>query len=112
VPVVYNLIALYWIADGGFDLVAGLSAKEPSLVAAVFGGFWMMIGFGLLVRIEFVRGLVNILSFIKIGFGVLAIIGGLVGSATVGASALLIVLFGVIDVVTGGLMVYLIGETD
>lgn len=83
---VYNLIALYWIADGGFDLVAGLSAKEPSIIAAVFGGFWMMIGFGLFVRVEFVRGLVNILSFLKIAFGLLAIVGGLVGSAIVGAA--------------------------
>ncbi|MGI8922484.1 MAG: hypothetical protein ACR2HJ_00355 [Fimbriimonadales bacterium] len=54
----------------------------------------------------------NILSFLRILGGLFAIWIGLLGTVALGGWALLLVILGVLDVITGGFMIYLIGETD
>lgn len=109
VPVAYNIIAGYWILSGGFSLVSALAhggGKTGSYVAAAFGLFTVLIGLGLLLRIEIVRGIVNVLCALQIIGGAIGVLGAFLR----GAPLELVLSF--VQIGTAGFMIYLIGETD
>lgn len=114
--VVYTIIAAYWIFDGALDIASGSGVfgnKYTSPVVVIVGAIGAGLGLGLLFRVELVRGIANILSWIKILGGIFGILNGLMfGAFFSGLLGLILILFSVLDIVTGGLMVYLIAETE
>lgn len=69
-------------------------------------------GLGLLLRVEFIRGIINFFCGLRIICGLFKLAGTLIGALFSGPLALLSALFIVLDIATAALMVYLIGETE
>src|SRR5262245_17294319 len=69
----YYAVSGYWILSGGLGVLQGIGAVGggSNLVALVFGGLTAVMGLGLVFRIEFIRGIVNVVSFLKILGGLL-----------------------------------------
>lgn len=110
---VYYTISGYWALSGIVYIIGGLGAlKGFGPCDVVSGAISLILGIGLIMRFEFIRGVVNVACFVKIlgaiwgawqGFLLFPILGGL---AAIG------LIFSVIDFVTGAFMIFLIGETD
>lgn len=98
------------------DIFRGVRSLEESggfaYVGIVFGAITALVAIGLMARIELVRGIVNILSFLRILSGALGLWGALMGSLFIGPLAILFAIFSAIDMASGLFMIYLIGETD
>jgi hypothetical protein len=107
---VYYLIAVWWIVDGVRSVV-GLLALKHNL-----WGLWGLIdvamGVGLLMRVEVVRGLVNLFSFVQILLGVLGIVTGFLMSAVMGFYGALLMLINTLEIAAAVFMIFLIGETE
>jgi hypothetical protein len=71
-----------------------------------------LVGLGLLLRIEIVRGVVNFFCALQLLRGLLGLAGTLLGMMFVGPYAIIYLLLNVIDISTAAFMIYLIGETD
>ncbi len=106
----YNLIAVWWIIDGLRNLVWTLVFRHE--LWGLFGLIDVVMGVGLLLRIEVVRCLVNLFCFVQILFGLLGIITGLLMSGFLGFIGVLMILMNALDIAAAGLMIYLIGETE
>lgn len=105
----YNLISLYWILSGGYQFVSALlisSDKGPDYVGAVAGLLPIVVGLGLLLRLNIIRGIVNFLCALQILGGIL----GVIVSFFAGDPVQLIM--ALVQIGTSGFMIYLIGETD
>ena len=123
----YYVIAVYWIISGAEGIVQSLNLGpfatsvviegvkiDPgiSIVGLVFSALSVVVGFGLLFKIEFMRGIVNVLCFLQILNGLLGLWTGVLSSALLGPIGLLITIMSIFNIVTGALMIYIIGETD
>ena len=105
----YNLIASYWILNGVWGIISDtvLAGKDgPNLVGAAMGALGALIGLGLLLRIEAVRGVVNFVCALQILFGILDVI-----TAFILGSPLMMIL-ALVQIATAGLLIFLIGETE
>lgn len=107
----YYLIAAWWVVDGAQLAYQSLSGGLVATLGLVIGVVSALVGLGLLLRIEAARGIVNVLCFLQILDGLLALvfllfsgIGGLWGAVSL--------IFTFIRIGFAGLMIYLIGETD
>jgi hypothetical protein len=114
--IAYFGIAGYWLLGGAIDVFRGIQALpkagDIAYVGIAFGGATALVAIGLIMRAELVRGLVNILSFLRILDGALGLWGALLGSLYLGPIAIVFAIFSGLDVASGLLMIYLIGETD
>jgi len=113
---VYRAVCVYWIAAGALGVARALASGEASsptgIVAMGVAALGALVGIGLLLHIEVVRGVVNVLSFLKILSGLLGFLTGLLGSIVGGMWGVVAMLTSLLDIATGGLMIFLIGETD
>lgn len=87
----------------GIDLFAAISL--------VFDSVGALVGLGLLLRLEIVRGITNIICFLGILSGIRFTLAGL-GATFFTSWGLLIVIYGIIKICVYAFMIYLIGETD
>jgi hypothetical protein len=114
--IAYFGIAGYWLIGGIMDVVRGLTSLSGAgafaYIGIAFGAFTALVGIGLMARVELVRGIVNVICFLRIIFGLLGLWGALWGSLFLGPLALLFAVFAAFDIVTGILMIYLLGETE
>src|SRR5213083_132352 len=66
--IAYYGIAAYWVIGGGMDVFRGVKALSGAgffaYIGIAFGVATALVGLGLILHAEIVRGLVNILSFI------------------------------------------------
>ena len=116
-PAYYTVAAYFAVAAIVQILLIVMNKKsdmsDPFTIAMIaIHGFSVIVGIGLLAKIEIVRGVVNYLSFAKIlGAlrGILASFGMMLLSTGLGV---LILLLSVLDLCAAVLMIYLIGETD
>lgn len=123
----YYIVSVYWIISGVQSILEALNVGpfattivfqgvkiDPgiNIIGLVFGLFSAVIGFGLLLKIEAIRGVANVLCFLQIAGGLLGLWGGIMASAVLGPIGLLITIMNLLDIITGGLMIYVIGETD
>lgn len=109
VGVAYNLIAVYWLISGLWSALAAsvLSGSgEPNILSVVFGSATSLVGLGLLLRIEFVRGIVNFLCGLQILFGLLGVVTSFLGGQPLG------LVLSLVQIATAGFMMFLIGETE
>ncbi len=105
--------------SGSLSLMRGMAVipdsgggRHTSLVSVVLGAVTGLIGLGLLLRVEAVRGIVNVFCFVDIALSLLSLAGSLLGSLVVGPIAILFMLSAIFDICTAGFMIFLIGETE
>jgi hypothetical protein len=114
----YYAISVYYIIDGLSHILTGVlpaiqgSDKGPNYISLAFGLYIAVIGFGLVTRAEFVRGLINITCFLMIFFGLIGLGLSLVGTLFLGPLGLFEAVMNAFQIATAGFMIYLIGETD
>lgn len=132
-PVYYALCA-YWVISGlGGAADSYRTAITPvkmemfgikeTIEAPGFGSFGfilgitiatfkILVGIGLAARVEIARGIANFLAGLSILFGLIGLAGSAVGTLVAGAFGVLMMFLNVLDIVNGGLTIYLIGETE
>jgi len=122
--VAYYVMGVWWILNG--LLVTLGSAKILSALAsgpgAIFSGIpaigiiiglvYTLSGLGMVLKVEIARGVVNILSWITIGFALMRGAGLLLAGMFMGPAVLLMLLRAVFDGLLAGFQIYLIAETD
>jgi hypothetical protein len=110
----YNAVAAYWIVAGLFTAAAfsGVFGGRSSFFFVAVGFFWAIVGVGLLARVELARGLANVLSFFKILLAIWGIVQLIVFPFSSGPSALISLILCALDIVSAGLLIFLIGETE
>lgn len=126
VNIAYYSIAGWFILSalisGATSIIAINSASnrnsilgEPNAfdyIGLVFCGIQVIIGLGLIFKIEIIRAIVNFFCAIQI---LLSILGGLAAFPMMIASPLIGILYlllQIFNIATAGFMIYLIGETD
>lgn len=131
----YYGISTWWVIDGGLDIfntINSVNQQEAAAQAAktlmqqlmhphpsvfsYFGVVWgactILFGLGLIARLNFIRGIVNFFSALKLLIGLCGIVGTLIAGLIAGPWTILFLLLHMFTVVTAALMIYLIGETD
>jgi hypothetical protein len=120
----YYAIAGFYILQGGYDIVEAVVASQRkimgeqigfgffSALSVVFGAVTALIGIGLLLKVEVVRGIVNFFCGLQIMFGLLGLAGSFIGALFTGPWGLLGVVMNVAQIAAAAFMIYLIGETD
>ncbi|HWA84246.1 MAG TPA: hypothetical protein VG820_12455 [Fimbriimonadaceae bacterium] len=83
-----------------------------SYVSMAIDGFTILIGIGLALRVEIIRGIVNFFCGLRILFGIIDLGFALLGSLLVGALGFVFVILNLVNIASAGFMIYLIGETD
>jgi len=118
---VYTAICIYFIV-GGLISIAATWLAAPSKAGeemdsvfkigkTIFGSIDILVGIGLLARVELVRQIVVFLCGLSILFGLIGLPGALMGTAA-GFMGFLGFVIHLLDLITDALMIYLIGETD
>ncbi len=116
-PAYYAVCGYYILSSLIGILLVVLNKKNDmsdmfNIIAVAIYGLGIIVGIGLLAKIEIIRGLVNYLSFFKIlgdlrgifvSFGIMMLSTGL---------GLALLIFNVLDLCAAVFMIYLIGETD
>lgn len=110
--IAYYCISAYFVLSGIGQIMIGALAKEPNVIAMIFGGIMVVLGLGLSARVELVRGIVNFVCGLNIIFGLLGLATTLMTLGFFGPIGFLFVIKGAIDILTNALMIYLIGETE
>ena len=72
----------------------------------------VVFGVGLVARIEFVRGIANVVCSFMVLSGIFMMWGSLVMSMISTPFGILYLCLGVLRILTSGFMIYLLGETD
>lgn len=128
----YYVLACYWIVSGlggAFDtyhtavtpvtvkLFGQTDTYTPgfgfwAILGFVISGFTLLVGLGLLARVELARGVANFLAAVKILRGILGLASALMTSLVIGGWGILLSLLFAFDVVAGAMTIYLIGETE
>lgn len=125
----YYAVAVWWILGGTLDVLDGFyvfgkpeeiaeaerllgQALGPSYVTIVAGAITALFGVGLVVRVEIIRGIVNFVAGIKLIFTLLGLVATVIGSGFFGLYSIPFIIFGVLDVLSCALLIWLIGETD
>lgn len=115
IPAYYS-IASYFLLSGLISAL--LTAMKPSkleimnTVNYISSGISIIMGLGLLTKIEIIRGVVNFVCGLRVVFGLLSLPGSLMGLVGTGAMGFIFLLLNLLDIVLNGFMIYLIGETD
>ena len=80
----YYGIAGWWIVSGLYDVISALTSRHPgslfSTISIVFAVITLLVGVGLIARVELARGIVNVLCFLQILDGAFGMLGGFVFS--------------------------------
>lgn len=114
----YYIVSGYYALSGVIGILSVVLNKkndmsDPFTIAMIaIYSIGLLIGIGLMAKIELVRGIVNFFSFFKIlGAlrGILESFGIILWSTAFG---ILYLIFSVLDLCAAVLMIYLIGETD
>lgn len=122
--VAYYVMGGWWLANGTFIALAFVGSLIVSLLhgAGLFvifpllgfgiGAALAATGLGLLLKWEWARGVVNVLCWIMIAFGLLRLVMSLLAGFVLGPLAILMAFYTVFNIAMAGFQIYLIGETD
>lgn len=116
----YYIVCVYWLADGAFAILnstqvisfAGQKMESTDYLGMFFGAVRILIGLGLILRLEFIRAYVNFVCFLNILGGLLGCWAGIMLMAANGLVGSILVIVNGLQVIASGLMIWLIGETD
>src|SRR5579872_6926814 len=81
---------LIYSQKDGLELVGAISI--------VFDGVALLLGIGLLLRIGFIRSVVNFFCYLRIAVHLLGLIGSLFGTLMFGAAGVLFIILNVVDI--------------
>ncbi len=81
-------------------------------ISGAIAAFQVLLGIGLVARVDLVRGIVNVICWISIVIGLLGLLGDFTVMLFFGPVGFLLVLFDIIRVAINASMVWLVGETD
>lgn len=123
----YYALAGWWILGGIFSILQMIdmhrrAAAKPTLlddgswglvdmVLIGFAAISILVGLGLICRLRVIRQAVNILSGLKILFGVLALPGSFLMMSVLGPIGFVGLLSDIIDILTGIGTIWLLSET-
>ncbi len=122
--VAYYGMGVWWIINGLMTFLASLKFFNSMLAGAgamftgipaigmVIGVVFILVGIGLLLKIELARGIVNILSWISILGGAFRVLCFIFIGSFLGPMVFVYILRSVLDVGLAALQIYLIAETD
>jgi len=121
----YYIIAGYWVLSGlkdvisaallmskSADNVAGERISSLAWIGVVIGLITLLTGIGLIAKVEFIRGFVNIICWLQIAGNLCGTVGIILAGSLMGPAVLIGLIFSVFNIATAALMIYLIGETD
>ena len=113
----YYAIAGWWILNGTLSILratAFATEKDSGggILAIVFGALTLLIGLGLVFRIDVARNLVTFLCFVSIVFGILGIVIMFFFAPVTGFWSVIGLASDILDIGLAGLMIFVIGETD
>lgn len=110
--IAYYFICGYFVLSGLVGILTGLLGQTQNVVSVIGGTISLILGVGLAFRVELIRGIVNFVCGINIIFGLIGLAGTILSIALLGPLGVLLLIFRVFDLVTNGMMIYLIGETE
>ncbi len=98
-------------------MLAGLGVLGKDMAAggsciAIMGLVNIVLGAGLILRWEAIRGIVNVVCFVTMLFAAWGAINGFFLAPLMGPFAALFLIRNLIDFCTAGFMIFLLGETD
>lgn len=118
----YYGLAGYYVLNGAWGMIQGalmLSSAQDKLVMSAFpfiliavGFIGLVLGLGLIVRNETVRGIMNFFCGVKILLGLLGLAGSIFSALFTGPLGIFLMFLNVLDIAVAGFMIYMIGETD
>lgn len=109
----YYLVAGWWILNGLIAVVrTALPGAGGGMLDGIFGAVTALIGLGLILNVDAVRGIVNVIAFIHIFFGLLSLVMLFLGGASFGLAALFMLFLTFMDIGLSGFMIFLISETE
>lgn len=121
----YYIISVYYVISGLMDVLGGVVMMTQhknnvlgeqlgffGYIAMIIGAITIVIGLGLLLRVEIVRGIVNVFCWIAILSGAFGLLGSVMSGGFFTAWGIVGIVKNVFSIATSGLMIYLIGETD
>jgi hypothetical protein len=113
----YYAVSTYFVVSALVGILLVLTRmKGPiegiEIIAIAAHSIGLIIGIGLLAKIEMIRGIVNFVCSFRILLGLLAIPSLLMEGMFTGFAGVIATILAVLDLITNGMMIYLIGETD
>jgi hypothetical protein len=118
----YYCVAAYFVVSGLLSLIQAIYLmSKPTLfggpnVVAIVGIIvsvvTIIIGLGLILKIEAARGVVNFFCWLSIAANILSLPGTIGMISLLPGLGLVATIRSVFDICTAALMIYLIGETD
>jgi hypothetical protein len=82
------------------------------MLDSIFGAITALIGLGLILSVDAARGIVNVIAFLHIFFGLFSLVMLFLGGASFGLAALLMLFLTFLDIGLSGFMIFLISETE
>jgi hypothetical protein len=116
-PVYYG-VATWWVVNALFSILSVFTGGDAGTVGGaivlLFSLFALLVGLGLIFKVELARGYVNIICWLNIFGGAFQLLGNLLLSfmPKVGIFGILGMIFTVINIALSVLMIFVIGETD
>ena len=112
----YYGIAGWWIVSGLYDVISALTSRHPgslfSTISIVFAVITLLVGVGLIARVELARGIVNVLCFLQILDGAFGMLGGFVFSFAIPVVGMIAMIMSLLKIALALAMVFVIGETE
>lgn len=116
-PVYYG-VATWWVVSALFSILRvfsnGMAGSVVGAIVLLLSLFSLLVGLGLIFKVELARGYVNIICWLNVVGGVFDIFGNflLTFMPKVGIFGVLGMIFAVINIALSILMIFVIGETD
>ena len=119
----YYFFACLWIVDGARVMLPSLGLATKSLatgspfaswgiLGAVIGLINVLMGIGLLLKLELARKVANFLCGINLIFALFGLLGAFLMSGAMGVAGLLGVLLSIFTIALYGAQIWVIGETE
>lgn len=115
----YYIVAGYFLVSGLLAILLTVMNKKGMEEAGMFAyvaiamySISVIMGLGLLAKIEIIRGIVNFVCGISLIFGIIGLIGSFGSVLLLGGMGVLMLIRNILDICMNGFMIYLIGETD
>jgi hypothetical protein len=115
----YYIVASYFVLSGLVSVLLTVLNKKTMAdggsfvyIGLAFSAVGILLGIGLLAKIEIIRGIVNFVCGLNLIFGIIGLLGSFAGVMTMGGLGVLFLIQDVVDICMNAFMIYLIGETD
>ncbi len=112
----YYGIAVWWIVGGVWSVLTGAGVfGNPGgfgIIDVLLGSLTALVGLGLVLHVDLVRGIVNVLCFLQILGGLRSLVFFFFSPFVGGFLGVVLVMMAFFQIGLAGLMIFLIGETE